>query len=86
MKRKILSSLFFSSFAFGPDGLLYVPELSAAPGYAAPGAGKVVRVGRNGNIEDVATGLVVPTGMTFSPDGKLCVSNLGGTGGGQDRS
>lgn len=62
---------------FGPDGLLYVLELSAAPGNPTPGAGKVVRVRHDGNIEDVATGLVVPTGMTFGPDGKLYVSNFG---------
>ncbi len=62
---------------FGPDGLLYVLELSAAPGNPTPGAGKVVRVKHDGDIEDVATGLVVPTGMTFGPDGKLYVSNFG---------
>ncbi|WP_162601845.1 ScyD/ScyE family protein [Occallatibacter savannae] len=63
--------------AFGPDGLLYVLELSDAPGYPTPGAGKVVRVNRNGAIEDVATGFTVPTAMTFGPDGTLYVSNLG---------
>ncbi len=65
------------STAFGPDGLLYALELSAAAGYPTPGEGKVVRVKRDGTIEDVATGLAVPTGMTFGPDGKLYVSNLG---------
>lgn len=63
--------------AFGPDGLLYVLELSDAAGFPTPGAGKVVRVNHDGNIEDVATGLVVPTAMTFGPDGKLYVSNFG---------
>ena len=63
--------------AFGPDGLLYALELSAAPGFPTPGAGKVVRLNRDGEIEDVATGLVVPTGMTFGPDGRLYVSNFG---------
>jgi len=65
------------SIAFGPDGLLYVLELSDAPGFPTPGAGKVVRVKSDGTIEDVATGLVVPTGMTFGPDGKIYVSNFG---------
>ncbi len=65
------------SIAFGPDGLLYVLELSAAPGFPTPGKGKVVRVKSDGTIEDVATGLVVPTGMTFGPDGKIYVSNFG---------
>ncbi len=63
--------------AFGPDGLLYVLELSAQSGYPAGGAGKVVRIQQDGTIEDIATGLVVPTGMTFSPDGELYVSNFG---------
>ena len=62
---------------FGPDGLLYALELSAAPGFPTPGAGKVVRVKHSGDIEDVVTGLVVPTGMTFGPDGALYISNLG---------
>ncbi|MDP9052644.1 MAG: ScyD/ScyE family protein [Acidobacteriota bacterium] len=63
--------------AFGPDGLLYALELSAAPGFPTLGAGKVVRLNRAGEIEDVATGLSVPTGMTFGPDGYLYVSNFG---------
>jgi hypothetical protein len=62
---------------FGPDGLLYVLELSDAAGYPTPGDGKVVRVKPDGDIEDVATGLTVPTAMTFGPDGKLYVSNFG---------
>ena len=62
---------------FGPDGLLYALELSAAPGNPAPGNGKVVRVTRSGEIEDVVTGLSVPTGMTFGPDNRLYISNLG---------
>jgi len=61
----------------GPDGLLYALELSAAVGYPTPGDGKVVRLNRAGVIEDVVTGLAVPTGMTFGPDGFLYVSNWG---------
>jgi sugar lactone lactonase YvrE len=61
---------------WGPDGLLYLLELSDAAGYPTPGDGKVVRV-RNGVAEDVITGLSVPTGMTFGPDGALYVSNWG---------
>jgi hypothetical protein len=62
---------------FGPDGLLYVLELSDAAGGPTPGFGKVVRVKRSGDIEDVVTGLSVPTGMIFGPDGRLYVSNWG---------
>jgi hypothetical protein len=64
--------------AFGPeDGLLYVLELSDATGYPTPGDGKVVRVLRNGQIEEVVTGLAVPTGMTFGPKGTLYICNGG---------
>ena len=62
---------------FGPDGLLYALELSDAAGFPMPGAGKVVRVKHSGDIEDVITGLSVPTGMTFGPDGRLYISNFG---------
>ena len=62
---------------FGPDGLLYALELSDAAGFPTPGDGKVVRVNRNGDIEEMVTGLAVPTGMTFGPDGALYVSNRG---------
>jgi hypothetical protein len=65
---------------FGPDGLLYALELSDARGNPTPGAGKVVRVEGSGEIEDVVTGLDVPTGMTFGPDGRLYVSNWGAAG------
>jgi hypothetical protein len=62
---------------FAPDGLLYALELSPAAGNPTPGVGKVVRLNSTGEIEDVATGLSVPTGMTFGPDGYLYVSNFG---------
>jgi hypothetical protein len=63
--------------SFGPDGLIYALELSPAAGFPTLGVGKVVRLKGNGEIEDVATGLSVPTGMTFGPDGHLYVSNFG---------
>ena len=65
------------SVKFGPDGLLYALELSAANGYPTPGAGKVVRLNQKGVVEDVVTGLTVPTGMTFGPDRALYISNAG---------
>jgi hypothetical protein len=70
---------------FGPDGLLYALELNDAPGFPGPpfGVGKVVRLNRAGDIEDVATGLSLPTGMTFGPDGYLYVSNFGAAPTGQ---
>ena len=58
----------------------YAVELSTEPGNPAPGAGKVVRLGNSGAIEDVATGLTLPTALTFGPDGNLYVSNFGAAG------
>jgi hypothetical protein len=68
---------------WGPDGELYLLELSEPnpkteepPFFPNPGDGKVVRI-RRGVAEDVITGLSVPTGMTFGPDGALYISNWG---------
>ncbi len=67
---------------FGPDGLLYVLEFSAANGYPMPGAGKVVRLNSKGAIEEIVTGLTVPTAMIFGPDHALYISNAGGAAAG----
>ncbi len=37
----------------------------------------VLRVGRSGSRDTVATGLFLPTALTFGPDGNLYVSNKG---------
>jgi hypothetical protein len=73
------------SLKFGPDGLLYVLEISPNAGYPTPGAGAVVRLSRAGVIETVVSGLTLPTGMAFGPDNALYVSNFGDgpIGGGQ---
>lgn len=65
------------SIKFAPNGLLYALELSDATGYPAPGAGKVVRLNRDGTIDDVVTGLFLPTGMVFGPDKAMYLSNAG---------
>jgi hypothetical protein len=61
--------------AFGPDGLLYALELPDMAGFPALGNGKVVRIKSSGKVEDVITGLNVPGGMTWGPDGQLSTSD-----------
>jgi hypothetical protein len=61
-------------------GQLYALEMTTMPGLPGPtwmGQGKVVRVTADGGLETVASGLTLPTGMAFGPDGALYVSNLG---------
>ena len=65
------------SLKLGPDGLLYVLELSDADGFPGLGNGKVIRLKTDGTLQEVVTGLSVPTGMTFGPDNALYVSNYG---------
>jgi hypothetical protein len=60
----------------GPDGLLYALELSDMAGNPAPGNGKVVRLQKSGELEEVITGLNLPTGMTWGPDGDLYISDF----------
>ena len=62
--------------AFGPDGLLYALELSDNAGFPSPGNGKLVRLTRAGTFEDVVTGLNVPGGMTWGPDGRVYISDF----------
>ncbi len=63
--------------AFDRRRRLYVLELSDAPGFPTPGEGKLVRVSRSGEVEDIVTGLVVPTALTIGPDGAIYISNFG---------
>ena len=63
--------------AFDAKGRLYVLENTTGNPNPTPGTGKILRVdGKNQYIE-IASGLSLPTGMTFGPDGNLYVSNLG---------
>jgi hypothetical protein len=67
--------------AFDEEGRLYALQTSAPAAAGGlpvtPGTGSVVRLGRNGQWETVASGLTFPTAMTFGPDGDLYVSNFG---------
>ena len=76
--------------AFDARGRLFALETITTAGFPGPqsvGTGKVVCVGKHGTLTTVASGLTFPTGMTFGPDGKLYVSNIGfgapGSGAGQ---
>lgn len=67
-----------TGLALDGDGNLFVLELSSAPGFPSPGNGKVLRLHETGDIEEIVTGLVLPTGnMAFDEDGALYVSNFG---------
>jgi hypothetical protein len=66
--------------AFDAQGRLYALETDTAAGFPGPasaGTGKVVCVNGTGTLTTVATGLTLPTGMTFGLDGALYVSNNG---------
>jgi len=63
--------------AFDGSGRLYVLENTTGNPFPTPGTGKIVRVEGKNRYKEIATGLSLPTAMTFGPDGNLYVSNLG---------
>jgi hypothetical protein len=63
--------------AFDHRDRLYVLELSDAPGFPVPGAGKLLRISPSGKVQEIVTGLVVPTAVTIGPDGAVYISNVG---------
>ena len=66
--------------AFDARGRLFALEADTVSGFPSPaalGSGRVVCVNGNDTLTTVASGLTFPTGMTFGPDGKLYVSNIG---------
>jgi hypothetical protein len=63
--------------AFDKKGRLYVLENTTGNQFPTPGTGKILRVDGKNNYTEIATGLSLPTAMTFGPDGNLYVSNLG---------
>ena len=65
--------------AFDKKGSLYVLEntTGGSNAFPTPGTGRIVRLDKEGNRKDIVTGLSLPTAMTFGPDDKLYVSNMG---------
>jgi hypothetical protein len=64
--------------AFDSAGRLYVLENTTGNQFPTPGTGKVIRIDPSGgNRTVIASGLFLPTAMTFGPDGALYVSNVG---------
>lgn len=63
--------------AFDRQGQLYALETSVGVDFPTPGTGKVVKVNLDGSTDDIATGLSLPTAITFGPDGNLYISNWG---------
>ena len=64
--------------AFDSHGKLFVLENTTGGNeFPTPGTGKIVRVNRDGTLDEIATGLNLPTAMTFGPDGNLYVSSWG---------
>lgn len=56
--------------AFDGRHRLYVLENTTGNPFPTPGTGR-------GDVQEIATGLSLPTAMTFGPDGNLYVSNVG---------
>jgi hypothetical protein len=63
--------------AFDAKGRLYVLENTTGNPFPTPNTGKILRVNGKNDYKEIATGLSLPTAMTFGPDGNLYVSNLG---------
>lgn len=62
---------------FDEAGGLYVLESTTGKPYPTPGTGDVIRIDQDGSRMTIASGLNLPTAMTFGPDEALYVSNWG---------
>jgi sugar lactone lactonase YvrE len=62
------------SAALGPDGLLYVSQLTADFAGEMPAPGNVFRINADGTIEPVVEGLFFPHGIAFDDAGNLYVT------------
>ncbi len=59
--------------ALGPDGALYVSQLTAGFEGEQPAPGNVVRIGADGDAEPVLEDLPFPHGIEFDADGNLYI-------------
>ncbi len=73
--------------AFDQSGGIFILESTTNNPYPTPNAGDIIRMDPSGARQVIISGLNFPSGMTFGPDGKLYVSNVGfgpdAIGGGQ---
>ena len=58
------------------EGRIYVLELSSAAGFPDIGKGRILRI-TGTTVEEIVSGLNVPTGMTLDRNGDIYVSDLG---------
>ena len=63
--------------AFDSQGRLYELENTTGNPFPTPGSGMILRIDGKHNYTVIASGLTLPTAMTFGPDGNLYVSNVG---------
>jgi hypothetical protein len=63
--------------AFDSKHRLYVLENTTGNPFPMPSTGKVLRIDGKHKYTEIATGLNLPTAMTFGPDGNLYVSSWG---------
>ena len=63
--------------ALDRKGRVYALENTTGNPFPTAGTGKVVRIDGKNQTTEIATGLSLPTAMTFGPDGNLYVSNVG---------
>lgn len=63
--------------AVDKKGRIYVLENTTNNQFPTPNTGKILRIDGKNKYTEIASGLFLPTGMTFGPDGNLYVSNVG---------
>lgn len=63
--------------AVDPKGRIYVLENTTNNPFPTPNTGTILRIDGKHQYTVIASGLFLPTGMTFGPDGNLYVSNVG---------